>query len=116
MTQRDESKTDGTRFPDWLPNPPKVEDIRIRHERQTLRRLPRSRAILFMVRTYLLPVVDLVNEKDALYTFREAVNAFPPEMAKYKAKHLWEGVFEEWYAKVMAGYVPGSERNEATAA
>jgi len=97
-------------FPDWLPSPPKVEDIRIRIERQTLRRLPRSQAILFMVRTYLLPVVDLANEKEVLYSFREAVNAFPPEMAKYKAKHLWEGVFEEWYEKVMGDYIPESER------
>jgi len=96
-------------FADWLPSPPKVEDIRIRHERQTLRRLPRSKAILFMVRTYLLPVVDLVDEKEALYSFREAVNAWPAEIAKYKAKHLWEGVFEEWYEKVMGDYVPESE-------
>ncbi|KAH8592744.1 hypothetical protein B0O99DRAFT_596901 [Bisporella sp. PMI_857] len=96
-----------------LSSPPRVEDIRIRHERQTLRRLPRSNAILFMVRTYLLPVVALVKERDNLYAFHQAVNAMPPEMAKYKAKHLWEDVFEEWYAEVMDGYVPESEREDS---
>ena len=66
-----------------------------------------------MVRTYLLPVVDLLEEKDALYTFREAVNAMPPELAKYKAKHLWEGPFEEWYGKVMGDYIPEGDRSSS---
>jgi hypothetical protein len=67
-------------FPDSLPHPPKIEDIHIRHERQTLRRLPRSGAVMFMVRTYLTPVNILQDEKDNLFAFREAVNAWPPEM------------------------------------
>jgi hypothetical protein len=91
-----------------------VEDIRIRYERQTLRRLPRSNAVLFMVRTYFLPVVDLLDEKESLYAFREAVNAWPPEMATYKAKQVWEAVFEEWYAKVMDYVPPKSDVDEPT--
>jgi hypothetical protein len=104
-----------SRFPSSMSPPPRVEDIRIRHERQTLRRLPRSNAVLFMVRTFLLPVVDLVNEKDNLYAFREAVNAWPEEMATYKAKQVWEAPFEEWYGKVMKDYVPPPEDEKGEA-
>ena len=99
-------------FPASLPKPAKVEDIRIRHERQTLRRLPRSGAVMFTVRTYLKPVVDLLEERESLYEFHSAVNAWPPEMAKYKTKHLWEDSFEEWYQKVMGDYIPESDGTE----
>lgn len=60
-------------FADWLPQLPKIEDIHIRHERQTLRRLPRSGAIIFMVRTFMTPLLDLEKEKDSLKTFLEDV-------------------------------------------
>lgn len=54
-----------------------------------MRRMLRSNAILFMVRTYLTPIVELENERDNLFAFRAAINAWPPEMAKYKAKDVW---------------------------
>ena len=93
-------------FPNRLPSPPKIEEIRIRHERQTLRRLPRSNAVLFMVRTYLTPIVVLENEKDNLFAFREAINAWPPEMAHYKGKDLWGDVVERWCKEVLEDYIP----------
>src|ERR1700729_3211099 len=37
--------------------------IRLRTERQTLRRLPKSGAILFTVRTYMFPVTELAKER-----------------------------------------------------
>ncbi|GAA5966359.1 hypothetical protein JCM21900_005146 [Sporobolomyces salmonicolor] len=39
-----------------------VDTIHFRTERQTLRRLPKSKAILFTIRTYLDPVSELVKE------------------------------------------------------
>lgn len=93
-------------FPNSLPSPPKAQDIRIRHERQTLRRLPRSNAVLFMVRTYLTPIVELENEKDNLFAFREAIRAWPPQIAKYKAKDVWGDVFEDWCKEVLEDYIP----------
>ncbi|KAF4633586.1 hypothetical protein G7Y89_g4518 [Cudoniella acicularis] len=77
-------------FPDSMPHTIRPEDIRIRHERQTLRRLPRSRAVLFMVRTYLTPLTDLRDEKGNLYAFRSAIRAWPPIMAKYKDADYFE--------------------------
>jgi hypothetical protein len=93
-------------FADSLPHPPKVGDIHIRHERQTLRRLPRSGAVMFMVRTYLTPVKDLQEERDNLFALREAVEAWPPGMARYKGRHVWGDVLAEFCDKVLGGYVP----------
>lgn len=91
-------------FATSLPSPPKIQDIRIRHERQTLRRLPRSNAVLFMVRTYLTPVVDLEKEKDNLFAFREAIRAWPPQMAKYKARDVWGSVLEDWCDEILGDH------------
>ena len=59
-----------------------------------------------MVRTYLTPIVELENERDNLFAFRAAINAWPPEMAKYKAKDVWGDVFERWCNEVLQDYVP----------
>ncbi|KUJ15783.1 uncharacterized protein LY89DRAFT_734932 [Mollisia scopiformis] len=107
--QMDDTMFQQDPFPDSWPCPPKIEDIRIRHERQTLRRLPRTRAVMFMVRTYLTPVTDLVDEKDNLWAFREAIRAWPLEMAKYKGRHVWGKVFEDWCQEVLGDYVPSDD-------
>ena len=67
------------------PEPPKPlpERIRLRVERQTLRRLPRSGAIVFTIRVYMTPLAELgpgeagrlaaairgVKEQEAVYRF-----------------------------------------------
>ena len=43
------------------PPPPIPERIRLRVERQTLRRLPRSGAVVFTIRVYLTPLAELGN-------------------------------------------------------
>jgi hypothetical protein len=83
-------------FPSELREPPRIEEVRIRHERQTLRRLPRSGAILFTVRTYLLPVVELAGNRESIRGLMESVRAMPPEMAKYKGRQVWGEVVENW--------------------
>jgi hypothetical protein len=79
-----------------LPEPPRVADIRIRHERQTLRRLPKSRAILFTVRTFMTPLVDIQDEVDSVRELLGSIRAMPPEIAKYKARQVWGDVVERW--------------------
>ncbi|KAF8865130.1 hypothetical protein BDZ45DRAFT_669020 [Acephala macrosclerotiorum] len=112
FVQMDDTMFQQEPFPDSLLHAPKIENIRIRHERQTLRRLPRTRAVMFMVRTYLTPVTALKDEKDNLWVFREAVNAWPPEMAKYKGRHVWGDVFKEWCQEVLGDYVPEEESGD----
>ena len=54
----------------------------LRVERQTLRRLPQTGAIVFGVKLFVTPVTDLTAEEMA--EFRAALAAFSPEMAAYK--------------------------------
>lgn len=79
-----------------LPELPKIDDIKIRHERQTLRRLPKSRAILFAVRTYLTPLLDLQDEPESIKELLGSIREMPAEMAKYKARQVWGSVVENW--------------------
>ena len=100
-------------FTESLPSPPKVEDIRIRHERQTLRRLPCSRAIMFMVRTYMTPLTHLREEPETLQALNLAVQAWPPEMAKYKAKQVWGDVLDQYCKEVLGpNYIAEPELGE----
>lgn len=94
-------------FADSVEVPPQIDDIRIRHERQTLRRLPRSGAVMFLVRTYLTPIIELRDEKDSLYALRSAINAWPSDMAKYKGRHVWHEVFDKWCKEVLGDYTFG---------
>lgn len=50
-----------------------VGRIHFRCERQTLRRLPRTRAIVFTIRTYLLPVAEISQEPGAPGRLADAV-------------------------------------------
>ncbi|KAF2493684.1 hypothetical protein BU16DRAFT_425374, partial [Lophium mytilinum] len=72
-----------------LEAPLRVEDVRIRHERQTLRRLPRTRAVVFMVRTYVTKLTDLEGEEESVRELLGAVEALPEGVAGYKARQVW---------------------------
>ena len=85
---------------------PKIEDVHIRYERQTLRRLPRSRAVLFMVRTYLKAVVELENDRQSLWNLSQSIKAMPDVMADYKGRKIWGKVFESWSEQQLADFKP----------
>ncbi|KAM3076651.1 hypothetical protein ACMFMG_007457 [Clarireedia jacksonii] len=80
---------------------PRAEDIYVRAERQTLKRLSRSKAIVFMVRTYMTPLTDLLDEKENLESLRSAVRAWPDDLGRYKGRDVWGRVFEEWCDEVL---------------
>ncbi|KIX08409.1 uncharacterized protein Z518_03065 [Rhinocladiella mackenziei CBS 650.93] len=86
-----------------LPGPPKVEDIRLRHERQTLRRLPKTEAILFTVRTYMTPLLELQDDIESVRELLGAIRAMPPEMARYKGWPMWGKVVERWCEQRLRG-------------
>ncbi|KAI1613610.1 hypothetical protein EDD36DRAFT_201567 [Exophiala viscosa] len=83
-------------FPATLAAPPTIESLRIRHERQTLRRLPKTGVILFTVRTYLTPLTDLEDDPESMQEFLGAIRAFPESIARYKNRHLWGETVETW--------------------
>lgn len=70
----------------------KIEDIHFRTERQTIRRLPKSEAIVFAVRTYMVPMKDLAAEPHVPGRFAEAVRNWTTEMGDYKGRALWDSI------------------------
>lgn len=71
--------------------------LRLRSERQTLRRLPRTGAIVFGIRTYLFKVEDLVRERGVAGRLASAVRSWPEEVAVYKGRDM--------YRDVLLGYL-----------
>lgn len=55
-----------------------------RVERQSLRRLPRSGAVVFTIRVYLHPLESLRDTAGALPGLWRAIDATPPALARYK--------------------------------
>ena len=58
------------------------EMIALRTERQTLRRLPKTGAILFTIRTHTTPVVKLAQEPGVPGRLASAVRSWPDTVAK----------------------------------
>lgn len=83
-----------------------LEDIEIRTELQSLRRLPVSQAIVFSVRTYMNPLTDLEKEPKALNRLWDAVKNYPDATAAYKVRHLWVHLFEPYCQKVLGRTEP----------
>ena len=57
----------------------------LRVERQTFRRLPESGAVVFGIRTHVTKLAQVTALQGEAARLREAVLAFPPEMARYKS-------------------------------
>jgi hypothetical protein len=63
-------------------------------ERQTLQRLPKTRSLLFTIRTYVTPITKVTEDLEVAEALRTSVGSYTPEVAKYKNKPLWENVVE----------------------
>jgi Protein of unknown function (DUF3445) len=75
-------------------------DIIIRRERQTFRRLPRTDAIVFSVKTTLTALDELPPQE--LANLATEINHWPDDMAKYKGRDIWGTAVLE-FCKQRAG-------------
>ena len=82
--------------------------LRVRSERQTLRRLPRTGAIVFGIRTYLYKVEDLVRERGVAGRLASAIRSWPEDVATYKGR--------EMYRDVLVGFLDECAEGEGTVA
>ncbi|CAA7259503.1 unnamed protein product [Cyclocybe aegerita] len=96
-----------------------VDAIRLRSERQTLRRLPRSGAVVFTIRTYLTRIVDLGQEKGVPGRMASALRSWTPDVAGYKGRERggWWGPLlayldEQHGAQVARGEVGAGEEKD----
>ncbi|KAG8934889.1 hypothetical protein FRC02_009011 [Tulasnella sp. 418] len=70
--------------------PPDPSEIYFRTERQSLRRLPRTGAILFTIRTYLTPVTEMASEPGVPGRMASAVRSWPEDVALYKGQKIYK--------------------------
>jgi hypothetical protein len=72
------------------------ERLFLRVERQTLRRLPASGAVLFGIRVHVYPLAAAVVTPEAAAALASAVRALPPEMAHYKSLPTVQSALLGW--------------------
>jgi hypothetical protein len=75
----------------------------IRIERETLRRLPQTRGILFTIRGFQEPLSTYVERgPDAVRTLRELVARLPDALARYKSVYDYRATTIEWLDEQLA--------------
>ncbi|KAI0829315.1 hypothetical protein BC628DRAFT_1315419 [Trametes gibbosa] len=72
--------------------PATLRTVRLRTERQTLRRLPRTGAIVFTIRVYQTPFEEIVREPGMAGRLASAIRSWPDDVARYKARDAYEAV------------------------
>jgi len=77
------------------PNP-SIHDIHLRFERQTLRRLPETDAILFTIRPYLIPVTELADEPSIPGRLASAIRSWPDDVAQYKGRTVYQNILLDY--------------------
>ena len=61
------------------------ETLHLRVERQTLRRLPQSEAVVFGIRTYVYPLARIATDPEIAARLASAVRGLPDQLAAYKS-------------------------------
>ncbi|KAL1592272.1 hypothetical protein SLS60_011349 [Paraconiothyrium brasiliense] len=69
-----------------------IDEIHFRSERQSLRRLPKSGALMFTIRTYFEPVTVIAQEPHVPGRLAEAIRAWDETVSHYKGRSHWEGI------------------------
>ncbi|KAH8681670.1 hypothetical protein BX600DRAFT_429590 [Xylariales sp. PMI_506] len=69
-----------------------IEHHYFRSERQTLRRLPRTGAVCFTIRTYFHPVRDIAREDYVPGRLASAVRSWGDDVSRYKGKEKYQNV------------------------
>jgi hypothetical protein len=76
-----------------------IEHHYFRSERQSLRRLPRSGAVVFTIRTYFEPVTEIAKEPYVPGRLASAIRSWGDDVSRYKGKEKYEEVLLEYLDK-----------------
>jgi len=102
-------KTKGNNFyPEEGQNSPVSKEITdicntyLRVERQTLCRLPLSRAIVFCVRSFMTPISEIVEEGNG-FALATAIESMPERLGLYKKRPFWA---DDVLAFLKSGSIP----------
>jgi len=72
------------------------EILNLRVERQTLRRLPRSGAVLFGIRVHVYPLAQVITTPTLAARLAAAVRALPTELTRYKSLGTFRDAVLAW--------------------
>ncbi|KAI9778749.1 MAG: mannosyltransferase [Peltula sp. TS41687] len=72
----------------------------LRSERQSLRRLPRSGAVVFTIRTYFHPVTEIAKEPYVPGRLAAAVRSWGDDVARYKGRERYQETLLEYLDKM----------------
>lgn len=73
---------DGTADP--RPRDPAPDQLHLRVERETLRRFPMTRCVLFTIRTYVTPIASVAADVEVAVRMADAVAGLPVDVRVYK--------------------------------
>lgn len=79
---------------DPLPAPP--EGLWLRSERQTLRRLPETGAVLFTIRTQQVALVAVVDRPEVARSMADVIEAWPEPIVRYRGAAPWRRPVVAW--------------------
>lgn len=76
-----------------------IEHHFFRSERQSVRRLPRSGACVFTIRTYFEPITNIADEPYVPGRLASAIRSWGDDVSRYKGKEKYEEVLLEYLDK-----------------
>ncbi|CAK9438516.1 uncharacterized protein LODBEIA_P27400 [Lodderomyces beijingensis] len=76
-----------------------VNDLYFRSERQSLRRLPISGALVFTIRTYFMPITKLCQEPYVPRRLLNGINSWQSDVEEYKGYHKFKDVLMPYLLK-----------------
>ncbi|KAF9008860.1 hypothetical protein BDQ17DRAFT_1275100 [Cyathus striatus] len=98
----------GHAFAGPLPNQlsPTPATLRMRTERQTLRRLPRTGAIVFTIRTYVVAIKELAKERGVPGRMASGIRGWGADIAEYK------GMERNGWRDILLQYLDGQHQKQ----
>ena len=78
------------------------EQVWLRLERQTLRRLPRSGAVAFGIRVHHQPLIETAAAPELLARLRVSLAALPPDVIAYKGLVAHAAAIDQWCGEQLA--------------
>lgn len=76
-----------------------VDNLMFRSERQSLRRLPKSGAVVFTIRTYFLPIVELCQEPYIPRRLLNGIHSWSDDVEEYKGYSRYKDVLLPYLEK-----------------
>lgn len=89
-----------------------IEHHYFRSERQSLRRLPRSGGVVFTIRTYFEPVMEISREKGVPGRLASGVRSWGEDTARYKGRAMYGEVLLEYLDRCHREQVEKGEVDE----